>query len=331
MSRFLTKFPRASLGTLPTPLMELKKLSAILGGPRIFIKRDDLTGLALGGNKVRKLEYLCGDAIHKGCDTIVTGGITQSNFCRQTAGAAATLGLNCHLLLYGPEPELYTGHLLLKRVLGSHIHWNHDKSNWRKEIDKLQEDLKLKGLKPYFVPLGGSNPIGALGYVNAISEVLDQLKNIDVNINAMVLGSSSAGTQAGLLVGAALESYKGRIIGVQADEAETKEMFCESTMKMIEDTNKLIGESIQKPNIEYDGRFVGEGYATLGQREIDTILLLARKEGILLDPVYTSRAMSALIYMIKKGELKKTDNVLLWHTGGGLSVLLYPEKFAHLK
>lgn len=319
--------PRESLGFFPTPLVELSKLSKKLNGPRIFMKRDDNTGLALGGNKTRKLEFILGDALAQGADTIVTAGAAQSNHCRQTAAAAASLGLECHLVLGGKEPEHFDGNLLLDKVFGCSIHWA-GKNRKGEDIPQLVEQLKNEGKKPYVVPYGGSNELGALAFVEAFKELECQQKNINTPFTHIVFASSSGGTQAGLMLGKKILQSSCQIVGINIDKGETDKVpFNQYIVSLANSTSKLIGENhkFSAEDLTLNSDYVGEGYGVVGSLENEAILLTAQTEGILLDPVYTGRAMGGLIAMIRSGKIKKTDSVLFWHTGGAPALFAYSD------
>ncbi len=312
----LHKFPKQELGFFPTPLVELARLSKALGSPTIFMKRDDHTGLALGGNKTRKLEYIIGDALTQGCDSIITAGATQSNHCRQTAAAAAKSGLECHLVLGGEKPEHSSGNLLLDNIFGCHIHWagEHRKGE---DIPKIYGQLQNSGKKPYVVPYGGSNELGALGFVEASLELQAQSK--ELCFTHVVFASSSGGTQAGLMLGKKLLDQTYSVVGVRIDKDETDETsFNEQILSLANRTADLIGlnHEFAKQELVLDSNYMGEGYGVVGALENEAISLTARTEGILLDPVYTGRAMGGLIHMIRSGEIDKNDRILFWHTGG---------------
>lgn len=319
--------PRESLGFFPTPLVELIKLSKKLNGPRIFMKRDDNTGLALGGNKTRKLEFILGDALAQGADTIVTAGAAQSNHCRQTAAAAASLGLECHLVLGGKEPEHFDGNLLLDKVFGCSIHWA-GKNRKGEGIPQIVEQLKNDGKKPYVVPYGGSNELGALAFVEALKELEYQCQNMKASFTHIVFASSSGGTQAGLMLGKKILQSSSQIVGINIDKGETDKVpFNQYIVSLANSTSKLIGENhrFSGADLILNSDYVGEGYGVIGALENEAILLTAQTEGILLDPVYTGRAMGGLIDMIRTGKIKKTDSVLFWHTGGAPALFAYSD------
>lgn len=321
----MIKQQKQSLGFFPTPLVTLTKLSSELGGPQILMKRDDNTGLALGGNKTRKLEFLIGDAIAKGADTIITAGAAQSNHCRQTAAAAASLQLECHLLLGGEEPNTSNGNLLLDRLFGCQIHWT-GKNRKGEDIPQLVEKLKKEGKKPYVVPYGGSNEIGTLGFVEALKELDAQLKNTQQEITHIVFASSSGGTHAGLMLGKKILNAPYQILGINIDKDDEGELpFEQRIVNLANKTAQFIGsdDAFTKEDVQLNSNYIGEGYGVIGSLEKEAITLTAQTEGILLDPVYTGRAMGGLVDMIRQGQLTKTDCVLFWHTGGAPAIFAY--------
>lgn len=317
--------PREPLGFFPTPLVELTKLSKKLNGPKIYMKRDDNTGLALGGNKTRKLEFIIGDALAQGADTIVTAGAAQSNHCRQTAAAAASLGLECHLVLGGQEPEKSDGNLLLDKIFGCKIHWS-GTNRKGEDIPEIVEQLKKAGKKPYVVPYGGSNELGALAFLEAFKELESQRQNINASFTHIVFASSSGGTHAGLMLGNKIFKSSYKIVGINIDKGETDKVpFNQYIVSLANNTAKLIGENLNFSDTDLilNADYVGEGYGVIGALENEAISMTAQTEGILLDPVYTGRAMGGLIDMIRTGKIKKTDSVLFWHTGGAPALFAY--------
>jgi D-cysteine desulfhydrase family pyridoxal phosphate-dependent enzyme len=306
----LESLPRVTLANLPTPVQELPRLSRILGRS-LWIKRDDLTGLALGGNKTRKLELLCADALERKADTLITCGAPQSNHCRQTAAAAAKLGLRCVLVLAGPPQPPDTGNLLLDSLLGADLVWAGDKPR-----DPLMQETfdreRSEGRKPYLIPYGGSNPLGAAAYALAVLE----LKNQNIRPDWIVFPSSSGGTQTGLIFGAGRFQLSGRICGISVDW--TAQPLREKISALLADTVRAFGESESFPpeSIFIDDRFLGAGYGKAGALERDAIRLFAREEGILLDPVYTGRAAGGMLEMIRRNEISPSQTVVFWHTGG---------------
>ena len=322
------KIPRQSLGFFPTPIVELSRLSKALGGPKIFMKRDDNTGLALGGNKTRKLEFILGDALACGADTIITAGAAQSNHCRQTAAAAASLQLECHLVLGGEEPDNINGNLLLDQIFGCHIHWA-GINRKGEDIPQIVEQLKQAGKKPYVVPYGGSNELGALAFVEALKELETQYQNTGTSFTHIVFASSSGGTQAGLMLGKKMLDASYQIIGINIDKGETDKVpFDQFILSLANSTAKFIGvnHDFSAEDLILNSDYVGDGYGVIGHLENEAISLTARTEGVLLDPVYTGRAMGGLFDMIRTGKINKNDSVLFWHTGGVPALFAYSNK-----
>jgi D-cysteine desulfhydrase len=318
----LARFP---LAQLPTPIEELKSLSRELGGPELLIKRDDQTGLALGGNKTRKLEFLLGQALEQGADTLVTAGAAQSNHCRQTAAAAARAGLRCELLLNGTKSELPNGNLLLDELLGARIHWIQPSERVAKLRD-LPDRLRKDGRKPYVIPVGGSNGVGATGYVLAMIELVEQLDGINRRANHVVFASSSGGTQAGIVVGAKVTGFGGKLHGVRIDKDDPGGApYDHELADIANETAKYIDFDAQFAakdfNVVYD--YLGGGYGVVSDLEREAIRLLGSREGILLDPVYTGRAMGALLDLIRKKAFRPDETVLFWHTGGAPALFAY--------
>jgi L-cysteate sulfo-lyase len=317
--------PRRSLGFFPTPLVELPRLTERLAGPRIFMKRDDQTGLALGGNKVRKLEFLVGEALAQGCDTLITGGAAQSNHCRQTAAAAAACGLACHLVLGGKPPSVPEGNLLLDQLCGAVIHWTGELRKGEK-IPEIAESLRSAGRKPYVVPYGGSNTTGAVGFVEAVRELAQQLSQSGAPITHLVFASSSGGTQAGLAVGKNLFGLNCQLVGIVIDKGASGDVpFVEHITRLANATAERLGARHRFAASELTLRedYLGQGYGVMGELERRAIRLVAQTEGILLDPVYTGRAMGGLIDLIERGELSREHSVLFWHTGGTPALFPY--------
>jgi len=329
----LSDFPSRKLAFLPTPLVELPRFSAALaegqGGPRIYMKRDDQTGLASGGNKARKLEYLVGDAIARGCDTLITGGAAQSNHCRQTAAAAAACGLGCHLALGGGLPGRAEGNLLLDMILGAEIHWSGE-CRKGEDMPRIAESLRGAGKKPYIIPYGGSNAIGALGFASAAGELAGQLAESRIEASRIVFASSSGGTQAGLMVGARLFGLEQELTAVCIDKAVDEGLdFEERVLSLANGTAALVGLEASAggrfgpADLVLRREFTGGGYGVVGELERRAIGLLARTEGILVDPVYTGRALGALIALVESGEIRKEESIVFWHTGGMPALFAY--------
>jgi len=325
MTLSINNLPRIPINFLPTPLVELKRLADVLDGPRIFVKRDDLTGLALGGNKTRKLEFLLGEALSQDCDAVITGGDIQSNHCRQTAAAAAAVGLECHLALGGQQPAFPDGNLLLDYLFGAIIHWCGEQRKGE-QIPEIAEKLRSEGRKPYVVPYGGSNAIGAIGFVAAVSELKDQMSTLNNKVDYVILPSGSGGTYAGITVGVDIYDLSMKVIGIGIDRGESGEPPYESELATL--TNQIaeklgIESRYTASKFQMRYKYFGEGYGVVGDLEREAIQLVAKYEGILLDPVYTGRAMGGLIDMIRNKEFTSSDTVLFWHTGGTPALFEY--------
>ena len=321
-------YPKVALGFFPTPIVELPNLTKKLGGPQLYMKRDDNTGLGLGGNKTRKLEYIMADALHKGADTIVTAGSVQSNHCRQTAAAAASLNLECHLMLGGMETGKLNGNLLLDKLFGCHIHWER-KHRKGETIPHLMEVLKQEGKKPYFIDYGGSNELGALAFVKATKEMHIQSKEMGVDFTHVVFASSSGGTHAGLLLGKRVFKGNYELLGINIDKLEDDETELNRHIAdLANSTAKLasIDHVFSENDVHLNPDYTGEGYAILGEREKEAINLVAQSEGILLGPVYTGRAMGGLIDLIRTGQIDSDAKVLFWHTGGAPALFAYADE-----
>jgi D-cysteine desulfhydrase len=306
------------LGFLPTPLHQLKNLSEKYSPYHIFIKRDDQTGLASGGNKTRKLEYLIQEALDNGCDTIITAGAQQSNHCRQTAAACAIANLKCHLLLGGTAPQKYNGNLLLSHLLGAQIHFTGENRKGE-NIDSLKHQLELEGKKPFVIPYGGSNLTGALGFVNAMKELKAQLIAQNLKIDYLFFASSSGGTQAGLTLGNDLYNLKMNLVPIGIDKSETQGMSLEEMVFYIVNEGKQllkIKKEYRLADVKINNDYNEAGYGVITENEKVAIKELAKSEGILLDPVYTARAFYAMTDYLKKEKISSNATVLFWHTGG---------------
>lgn len=322
---------RLSLAHLPTPLEPLEHLSRELGGPTIWVKRDDCTGLAGGGNKTRKLEFLLGDALKRGTDTVLTTGAVQSNHARQTAAACARLGLRCELFLKEAAPgrgESYrhSGNVLLDRVLGAKVRILPREASAETAMEERAETLRREGRRPYTIPVGGSNAVGALGYVEGARELAAQADGIGLEIDAVVHASASHGTQAGLAVGLAMVEAESRLLGVSVSGS------AQQTRANAERIATAICEHLGSPQrfaqIEVDDRFVGEGYGIPTPEGLAAIRLLARLEGLLLDPVYTGKAMAGIVELVREGRFGPDKNVVFLHTGGWPALFAYEEELA---
>ncbi len=321
---------RLALAHLPTPLEPLERLSGELGGPRIYVKRDDCTGLAGGGNKTRKLEFLLADALRLGADTILTSGAVQSNHARQTAAACAMLGLRCVLFLQrrvpgrGPNYER-SGNLLLDWIAGAEVHILPREADAGAEVKEHASTLREQGHKPYVIPGGGSNAVGALGYVECAREMFAQAAEMSVKVDAIVHASASRGTHAGLAVGLAELEVRTHLLGIDVSgSAATARTTIE---RIAAATCERLGRPVRFSDIEVDDRFVGEGYGVPTAGGMLAIGLLARLEGLLLDPVYTGKAMAGLIEMVREGRFAPSENIVFLHTGGWPALFAYQEEF----
>lgn len=317
--------PRVRLGYLPTPLEEMPRLTQALGGPRLFIKRDDQTGLAGGGNKTRKLEFSVADALRQGADTLITVGGVQSNHCRQTAAAAARCGLRCILVLRGHPPAARNGNLLLDHLLGAEVVFSGSRT--REEVaDGVAKEQQAAGHHPYLIPVGASNEIGAVGFVAALEELESQLKAAKLHVDRVVFASSSFGTQAGLCVGAKAIGFTPQLSAIAIDSSRGElqagvAALAGPTIRRLGLALSLTPEEV----VASDG-YLGAGYAIMGPPEQEAIQLVARTEGILLDPVYTGRAMAGLIDLVRKGEFAKDETIVFWHTGGSAALFAYADQ-----
>lgn len=317
------------LGFFPTPLQPLKRLSIKYPNYHLYIKRDDNTGLASGGNKTRKLEYLIWEALDNNCDTIITAGAQQSNHCRQTAAACAVAGLECHLLLGGTKPEVYDGNLLLSYLLGAVIHFAGENRKGE-DIEDLKSKLESKGKNCYIIPYGGSNIIGALGYVSAVKELKDQLIEGNKSIDYIFFASSSGGTQAGLTLGLDLFDLNTELVPINIDKAETYGISTEEYILNLINTGREllnIKKEYQLKDVKLYRDYDKAGYGVMTSDEINAIKMLATLDGIILDPVYTARAFNGMLDFLENKKIKTDSNVLFWHTGGLPANFVYASDF----
>jgi D-cysteine desulfhydrase family pyridoxal phosphate-dependent enzyme len=327
----LHNFPHLRLGHYPTPLEELPRLRQALGprAPRLFIKRDDYTGPGFGGNKVRKLEYYLARAKSDGAEIVITMGGEKSNHCRVTAAMCARLGLRCVLVLNDAAvsyPSLRPASLYLDELFGAEIHRVSNRQERISTAQKLAEELRARGKKVCAIPLGASTPLGALGFVSAIEETVAQMKALNLNVDYIFHSSSSGGTQAGIVAGAQLfELGHTQIIGVSADDSSAS-IGAEvgRIIRGIGDLLELPEGALRDEVIVLD-EFIGAGYGIPTPEAEEAIALVARTEGVTLDPVYTAKAMAGLLDWIRKGKLTETETVLFWHTGGQLALFYKPE------
>ena len=313
--------PKVQIAHLPTPVHRLERLTAELGGPELWIKRDDLTGHAFGGNKIRKLEYLIADAQAHEADTLVTAGAVQSNHCRQTAGAAARFGLDCVLVLEGHGTPEKTGNILLDLLFGAELAWAQDR-DLMQALQETFDSVAQSGRNPYLVPFGGSNPIGSAGYVEAMNEIIGQ----GLEIDRIVVPVTSGGTLAGLLAGAQIHGFEGEITAVRIGRYEGSVL--EKLAIHAAETAALFGEQIKLDPNDIDVRegYMAPGYAVLTELEREAITTFARLEGILLDPVYTGRTAGGMLDLIRTGEIRPDERVLFWHTGGTPALFAYGDE-----
>lgn len=319
----INKLPRLNIAHLPTPIEEMPRLAAALGGPKLLVKRDDQTGLAFGGNKVRKLEFLVAEAQAQGAKTLITAGAVQSNHCRQTAAAAARFGFDCILVLAGAPPAKPTANFLLDELFGVEIVW----AGWDTRQDDLRQAFDAAaraGREPYLVPYGGSSPTGAAGYAFAIQELVDQ----DARPDWVVFPSSSGGTQAGMVAGAKWFGFCGNILGISVDEPG--ETLKTRVAGLASELAALLGEaaSFEPGDVLVDAGYCEAGYGVVTESEIEAIRLFALQEGLLLDPVYTGRAAAGMIDLIRKGYFFGDETVLFWHTGG--TPALFADKYQEI-
>jgi len=311
--------PRVLFANLPSPVELLPRLSTALAGPHLWVKRDDLTGLAFGGNKTRKLEFVLAEAQANGARTLITVGAAQSNHCRQTAALAARVGLDCILVLSGDPSMSTSGNLLLDRLFKAEIVWTSPEE--RPEVLKRTFDSAwADGRRPYLIPLGASNATGALAYAYAFDELMQQQVKPDWIVHA----SSSGGTQAGLILGALSAGWKGKILGISIDEPA--QVLKKTVAALASEASERLGEKmlIKPEDVLVNDEYLGGGYGVMGVLEQQAIQLFAQQEGLLLDPVYTGRAAAGLIDLIRKGFFKPEETILFWHTGGTPALFAEP-------
>ncbi len=331
----LARLPRVDLGKWPTPLHELPRLSDALGGPRIFIKRDDLSGLAFGGNKCRKLEYLLSDAKQRGVDTLIATGSAQSNFALQMAAAACKLGMKSYLVLFkGLHPEMQ-GNMLLHSILGSKVSLVDIADSKEmftvlpQRMNQLADELRSQGCNPWIIPVGGSVPLGTAGWAYAAEEIERQLGEQGIDIQHVILANGSGGTQAGLVLGFKYLRTPVKVIGISvlSKRNEAKN----TVVTQVNETAKLLGLDIAMTPEEvtvYDD-YIGQGYGIPTREGIEAVKLVARTEAILLDPVYTGKSMAGLVDLIRKGVFSKNESVLFVHSGGGAADFAYSQELTN--
>jgi len=323
--------PRVEISHTPTPIECAPRLSKELGC-NIFIKRDDCTGLASGGNKTRKLEYLLADAKNQGADTLITIGGLQSNHARQTAAAAAKFGLNCELILQevaGSPKQNYSsnGNILLDHLFGASIHRLSLDQDCDEYASKLMSEMKVKGKHPYLIPVGGSDEIGSLGYVRCAKEILKQLREQETKIDRIILATGSAGTQAGLLAGLIADNSNIPVLGINVSrlEKEQTELVDSLLRRVLLKLN--IDEKLASERVFTNGNYYGESYGVPTQSMVSAVKQCASLEGLLLDPVYTGKAMAGLMDLCRKKIIEPESNILFLHTGGSAGLFAYQQIF----
>ncbi|MBV8651318.1 MAG: D-cysteine desulfhydrase family protein [Alphaproteobacteria bacterium] len=323
----LARFPRLGIAQLPTPLEKLKRLSAYLGGPRLWVKREDATGLGFGGNKLRKLDYVLHEAIVAKADTLVSGGVVQSNSQRQVAAAAATLGLECHLAVYHrrlapPTPEYErSGNAFLNRLFGAHLHdvpWTGDRNG---AIEALGQRLRAEGKRPFFVSYGVSSPLGAVAYASTILEIAEQSQEAGFRPAAIVHCSGSGGTQAGLVVGAAMALDGTRIVGIDID-AEPERVRAD-VIAYAREAAGLLHAPFSEADVEVVAGHAGPAYGVPHPATIEALRLAGTLEALPLDPVYSGKGLAGLIALVRAGRWRDDDDIVFIHTGGAPALFAY--------
>jgi L-cysteate sulfo-lyase len=323
----LSVFPRLGLASLPTPLEPMKRLTAHLGGPRLWVKREDATGLGFGGNKLRKLDYVLCEAVASGADALVSGGVVQSNSQRQVAAAAARLGMACHLAVYHgrlapPAPEYETsGNALLNRLFGAHfcdVPWTGDRNA---AIEELGSRLRQEGHRPFVVPYGVSCPLGAVAYASTIAEIAEQSRALGIRPAAIVHCTGSAGTQAGLVVGRAVAMPETRIVGIDID-AEPERVRAD-VIALARAAADLIGARFDDDDVEVVAGHAGPAYGVPHAATIEAIRLAGALEALPLDPVYSGKGLAGLIALVRQGRWQGDTDVIFIHTGGAPALFAY--------
>ena len=314
--------PRLNFAHLPTPIEDLPRLTQALGGPRILVKRDDQTGLAFGGNKTRKLEFLVAEAQEQGATMLISAGAIQSNHCRQTVAAAARFGFDCTLVLTGEKPKQASANFLLDQLFGAEIVTVEDRKDRDRILQETFDKAVAAGKRPYLVPYGGSSPTGAMGYTFAMEEFMNQNRKVDW----IVFGTSSGGTHAGLVLGQRVFGFKGMVLGISIDEPEAQ--IKAHVSELATQASEKLSEQIQftSDDVLVNENYCQAGYGVFGEGEREAIKLFASTEGLLLDPVYTGRAAAGMIDLIRKGFFKKDETILFWHTGG--QPALFADKYS---
>ena len=333
VSSLVASAPRIELAHLPTPLEPMERLTAALGGPEIWVKRDDCTGLGIGGNKVRKLEYVMADAVASGADTVIGVGVPQSNAVRQTAAAAARLGLGCRLLLLtgrvpGTDPDYETsGNVLLDRLLGAEVEFVPWGADVAAEVRARVERLEADGHRPYPLPYGISTGLGALGYARFAVELAGQLEGVGIDASAVVMAAGSGGTQAGAVLGMGEVLPGTRLVGIDVD-AEPDRVRGD-VLAVAAELAALAGVPEPEPSaVEVVGGYAGPGYGVPTDGMVEAVRTAARLEGLLLDPVYTGKAFAGMLDLVRQGRWGSGDRVVFVHTGGTPALFAYRATFA---
>ena len=325
----IDNFPRIKLGHFPTPIESLQNITKDLGGPEIFIKRDDCTGLATGGNKTRKLEFIMPDAIKNKADLVVTVGAIQSNHARQTAAACAILGIKCLIVLEqrlanAPESYMNSGNIFLNKIFGAEMILCPTNKNVEEFAGEIMDDRKKQGVNPYFIPVGGSNHLGELGYIECMREIIEQ--DSEKLFTHIILATGSGGTHAGLISGKAHYQSDIEIIGISIKDKKLDQE--EKVFRLAKNSCDFIQcKSLDRKNVIVEDGYVGKGYAIPTEGMKKALKLMARKEAILLDPVYSGKAFDGLIDLVKKGYFKDSDKILFIHTGGSAAIPAYEWAF----
>ena len=332
MAKKLSEFPSVPLCHQPTPLEFMPRMSESLGGPRLWIKRDDCTGLATGGNKTRKLEFLIADAIEKGADMVVTQGAVQSNHVRQTAAAACKFGLDCHALLERRVPNRAddyetTGNVLFDQMFGTSLEFRPAGLDMNAEAMAVTEKLAAAGRKPYFIPGGGSNEIGALGYVSCAYELLEQIKANKLDVGWIVLATGSAGTHAGMLAGLHAAGSTIPVMGISVRQPEDKQIAAVHKLAVLT-AAQLTDTPLGVEKVIVDDGYVGAGYGQPTQGTLDAINLIARREGLLFDPVYSGKGLAGMIGLVGQNFFEPDKDVIFLHTGGAAALFAYGNQLA---
>lgn len=305
---------KIKIANLPTRIEKLEKISSELG-TNLYIKRDDFTGTEFSGNKIRKLEYALAEAIKTGCSTVITAGATQSNHCRATAAACAKLGLKCELVIRGEKPEQIEGNLFLDNMLGAKMNLINPEDSREEKMEEIRSRIEKAGEKAYLIPVGASNAVGSLGYLECFEEILKQEEELGIVFDTIVLSVGSGGTYAGLWLGNYLNKSNKLVYGVSVSDSE--EEFKEQIIEILKNMDDMdADEDYLGKNIVINDKYIGEGYAKSTDEELKFLIEIAQSEGIIFDPCYTGKAFKGCYNEIKNGKLRESKNILFIHTGG---------------